>query len=193
MNVERKNSSKDPKREHGEAMQDERSLFRHAMRGVKPLSTPPSPPRAPKPRPRARFRRLDEAAVLAESLMPKPGDSHAETGEEVSFRRKGISESILKKLRRGEYRIEAEVDLHGLNVTQAKQALRDFLQAMQRENARCVRIIHGKGRRSGNQGPVLKPTVQVVLQKVDAVVAYASARPMDGGTGAVYALLHWRA
>lgn len=180
------------KTEDESPQQAERRLFREAMRGVKRIQATIPPVRKPKPRAKARFTRMDEAAVLAESLQLHPGDMYVENGEEVSFRRASVPENVLKKLRQGHYRIESEVDLHGLNVAQAKQLLREFLQAMQRDGARCVRIIHGKGRRSGNQGPTLKPAVQVVLQKVDAIVAYASARPMDGGTGAVYVLLQWK-
>ncbi len=169
----------------------EQRLFREAMRNVKAGAAAPAPPRNPKPRPRARFRRLDDAAVLAESLQPRPGDHYLETGEEVSFRRQGVQESVLRKLRTGQYRLDAEIDLHGLTAAEAKQALREFLQAMQHEQARCVRVIHGKGHRSGHNGPVLKSAVQVVLQKIDAVVAFASARPVDGGTGAMYVLLKY--
>jgi DNA-nicking Smr family endonuclease len=107
----------------------------------------------------------------------------------VFFARQGVAAAVLARLRRGQYRVETQIDLHGLTATQAREALREFLQAMQREQARCVRVIHGKGRRSGHLGPVLKPAVQAMLQKIDAVLAYASARPADGGTGALYVLL----
>ncbi len=165
----------------------ERRLFRAAVRDVKPHAQTPSPPAPPKPRAQARFTRLDAAAVLAESLQP--AGVFTETGEEVSFKRTGVQDSVVAKLRRGQYRIEAEIDLHGLNAGEAKQALREFLQAARRGDARCVRVIHGKGRRSGHRGPVLKSTVQLLLQKVDAVLAYVSARQVDGGTGALYVLL----
>ena len=96
---------------------------------------------------------------------------------------------MLRKLRRGDYRVQGEIDLHGLNVSEAKQALREFLaQALMRQ-WRCVRIIHGKGLRSGNRGPVLKAMVGATLRKVGPVLAYVSARQVDGGTGAVYVLL----
>ena len=167
---------------------DEKRLFREAVRDVKRLRTPPRVT-APKPRPQARFARLDERKVLQESLELSPGDLLAETGEELNFRRAGIKDGILRKLRRGEYRVEAELDLHGLTVVEAKTRLRDFLEEMLRSSVRCVRIIHGKGLRSGHRGPVLKHTASLVLQKTDAVLAFTSARPVDGGTGAIYVLL----
>ena len=69
--------------------------------------------------------------------------------------------------------------------------VREFLEAMTREHCRCVRIIHGKGLRSGHRGPVIKHTVNGLLQRTDAVLAFASARPVDGGTGAIYVLLRY--
>jgi DNA-nicking Smr family endonuclease len=85
--------------------------------------------------------------------------------------------------------VQREIDLHGLTVAEAKQALRQFLIAALEARVRCVRIIHGKGLRSGHRGPVLKSAVSAVLRRSGAVLAYVSARPVDGGTGAVYVLL----
>lgn len=167
---------------------DEKRLFREAVRDVKRLRTQPrvSPP---KPRPRARFARLDDLEALKESMELAPGDLLVETGDELSFRRAGVQDAVLRKLRRGQYRVEAELDLHRLTVAQAKMELRVFLETMLRSGVRCVRIIHGKGLRSGHRGPVLKHTVNVLLQKTNAVLAFSSARPVDGGTGAIYVLL----
>ena len=97
--------------------------------------------------------------------------------------------SVLKKLRRGHYRVQSEIDLHGLTAPEAKEALRDFLADALERRYRCVRIIHGKGLRSENRAPVLKNVVSSVLRRVGAVIAYVSAREVDGGTGAVYVLL----
>jgi len=173
------------------AMSDERDdkhLFREAVRDVKRLRTQPriTPP---KPRPRARFARLDNLEVLKESLDISPGDLLVESGDELSFRRAGVQDAVLRKLRRGQFRVEAELDLHGLTVAQAKIELRDFLLNAQRSGMRCIRIIHGKGLRSGHRGPVLKHTANALLQKTAAVLAFSSARPVDGGTGAIYVLL----
>ncbi|HZF15607.1 MAG TPA: Smr/MutS family protein [Steroidobacteraceae bacterium] len=165
-------------------------LFREAMRGVAPLKrTPRHVPARPKPPPRARFRRADEAAVLEESLTLAPGELAVETGDELSYRRPGIAETVLRKLRRGDYRVDREVDLHGFNARDAHAALGAFLASAIASNAHCVRVIHGKGRRSGPRGPVLKNMVSKVLRRTAAVVAFVSARPADGGTGALYVLL----
>jgi DNA-nicking Smr family endonuclease len=76
-----------------------------------------------------------------------------------------------------------------MTVAPAKAALREFLLDAQRAGLRCLRIIHGKGLRSGHRGPVLKNTANLLLQRTDAVLAFTSARPVDGGTGAIYVLL----
>ena len=168
---------------------EDRALFREATRGVKQLVHDRHVSSEPRPSPRARFTRADRRAILEESLAPSPEDPALAGGEEVSFARPGVQSAVLKKLRRGQYRVQAELDLHGLTVAEAKSALRDFLAHALAEHTRCVRIIHGKGLRSGPRGPVLKQAVAVTLRRSGHVIAYASARAVDGGTGAVYALL----
>ena len=168
---------------------DEVRLFREAMRGVRPLGSRNPVPRAPKARPRARFTRADRAAVLRESLDSADADPALASGEELVFHRPQIQPAVLRRLRRGEYRVQREIDLHGLTVAEAKLALRQFLIRALEQQVRCVRIVHGKGLRSGHRGPVLKATVSGVLRRTGAVLAYVSARPVDGGTGAVYVLL----
>ncbi len=172
-----------------EADEDDVKAFRDAVRGVKPLSSEPQAPASRKPQPRARFTRADRHAVLRESLSGGVDDPTLASGEELAFHRGGLQSPILKKLRRGQYRVQAEIDLHGLNVADAKQALRAFLVEAITRDLRCVRVIHGKGLRSGHRGPVLKSAVSGLLRRTGAVVAYVSARQVDGGTGAVYVLL----
>jgi len=164
-------------------------LFREAVRGVRPLRSRATAPPGPRPRPRARFARADRAAVLRESLEGAGGDPELAGGEELVYRRPHVQASVLRRLRRGEYRVEREIDLHGLSVADAKQVLRRFLIEALEQHVRCVRIIHGKGLRSGHRGPVLKSAVSAVLRRTGAVLAYVSARPVDGGTGALYVLL----
>lgn len=177
----------------GGAQTDDTRLFREAVRDVKPLGgvakiAEPSGRRR-RPRPAAKFSRADRLAVLEESLHDDVFDPALASGEELVFHRGGIQASVLRKLRRGDYRVQGEIDLHGLALTEAKQALREFLvQALMRQ-WRCVRIVHGKGLRSGHRGPVLKGMVGAMLRKVGPVLAYVSARQVDGGTGAVYVLL----
>lgn len=171
--------------------EDDTHLFREAVRDVKPLSQGASIPaiEAPRPPARARFSRADRLTVLQESLDVDAADSELASGEELAFAREGVQSGILKKLRRGQYRVQAEIDLHGLTVPEAKEELRSFLADALEHHFRCVRIIHGKGLRSGHRGPVLKSAVSGVLRRVGPVLAYVSARQVDGGTGALYVLL----
>jgi DNA-nicking Smr family endonuclease len=169
---------------------DDADLFRRAMRDVRPLSqsrrVEPSPRRA---RARARFARAERAAVLSESLLTPGPLIDAQPGDELLYRRPGVSETIFRRLRRGGYRVEAELDLHGLTGTQSAAELARFLKEARQHGLSCVRIIHGKGLRSGSRGPVLKSTVNTLLRRADPVLAFASARPAAGGTGATVVLL----
>lgn len=168
---------------------DERS-FREAMRGVRRLrrvdATRPAPP---KPPPKARFTRADQVEVLRESLQPPPDEATLGTGDELNFRRPHVPESTLIRLRRGHYAVDAEMDLHGMTGAEAKAALRQFIAESVERRSSCVRVIHGKGRRSGPRGPVLKNVVNQWLQRADDVLAFGSARAVDGGSGAIYVLL----
>jgi DNA-nicking Smr family endonuclease len=168
---------------------DEVRLFRDAVRGVRPLKSRTALPRPPRVRPKARFTRADRAAVLKESLEGGVADPEVASGEELVFRRPHVPPQLLRRLRRGEFHVQREIDLHGLTVVRAKQTLRIFLVQALEQQARCVRIVHGKGLRSGHRGPVLKSAVNAVLRRSGAVLAFVSARPVDGGTGALYVLL----
>ena len=178
-----------PDEEDPEQPSAEAQLFRDAVRGVKPLGSRSAPPPGPKMRPRARFTRADRAAVLRESLDARDSDPEVAAGDELVYYRPEIQPLVVRRLRRGEYRVQREIDLHGLTVLEAKQALREFLIEALESGVRCVRVVHGKGLRSGHRGPVLKSAVSAVLRRSGAVLAYVSARQVDGGTGAVYVLL----
>ena len=168
---------------------DDATLFREAMRDVKPLRAASRVQRTRKPPPRARFARAERMAVLEESLVGELDDPSAASGDVFAYRRAGVQESVVKRLRRGLYRVQAELDLHGLTETQARLILREFLAEALSRHYGCVRIIHGKGLRSGHRGPVLKTVVAGILRRTRAVVAFTSARQIDGGTGALYVLL----
>lgn len=171
---------------------EELRLFRDAVRDVRPLEQDVLVTTVDRPRPKAmaRFARADRQAVLKESLDAfDAGDPAVAGGEEIVFQRPGIQDSVVRNLRRGHYRVQAEIDLHGLTAAEAKQVLREFVAEAVERQLRCVRIIHGKGLRSGHRGPVLKGTVSGVLKRLGVVLAYVSARQVDGGTGAVYVLL----
>lgn len=163
--------------------------FRAAVQGTRPLRQAAAVTWQRKPPPRARFTRRDRYQVLAESMTLTAVELDAEVGDELRFRRDGVQEAVLRKLRRGSYRIDAEIDLHGLIEREAREALRDFLARAVAKRLRCLRIVTGKGLRSGPRGPVLKLAVNAILRKTAPVMAFCSARQVDGGTGAVYVLL----
>jgi DNA-nicking Smr family endonuclease len=164
-------------------------IFREAMRGVRPMHEPGDRPATPRPRAVARFARAETDAVLRESLTAPADAALLESADELAFARPGTTRDALRRLRRGQYAVQAAIDLHGLGRAVAHAVLRDFISASAAAGLRCVRVIHGKGRRSGSRGPVLKRVVDHWLRRMEVVAAFASARPVDGGTGAVYVLL----
>jgi len=169
--------------------EEEKALFRNSIGHVRPhhddrAETGQRPPRAT---PTQRLRQEQE--VLEELLSGDIDECELETGEELLFRRAGIQTGLIRRLRRGQISIQAELDLHGLIVPEARQALSGFLHACLDRGVRCVRIIHGKGLSSPQQRPVLKGKVNHWLQQRDEVLAFASARAVEGGTGAVLVLL----
>ena len=164
-------------------------LFRKTVGTVKPLGQDRIVAAPRRRAGRARFTKAERPAALEESLAGAPADALAIRGETLSYRRPGVPENVLRRLRRRDYRVEGEIDLHGLTVAQAKRVLPTFLAGALARHAVCVRIIHGKGLRSGSRGAVLKSTVDAVLRQVPGVLAYVSAAPADGGTGATHVLL----
>lgn len=169
---------------------EDRDLFRKTVGPVKPIREDRFV-HTPRRRPgRARFTKAGRLAAIEASLSTI--DPMVASGQALSHRRPGVPENVLRKLRRGEFGLDGELDLHGLNVAQAKQALHDFLAGALARHALCVRIIHGKGLRSGSRGPVIKSAVDAVLRQTSAVAAYVSAGHGDGGTGAVLVLLSTR-
>lgn len=168
---------------------EDSALFRKAAAGARPVTTRRVNLRQAPPAPRARFRRRDEEQVLRDSVRVAPESLDLETGEELAFRRSSISTATFRQLRRGRYAIKAELDLHGLTSDKARDALRLFLAESVAARIQCVRVVHGKGLRSGPRGPVLKASVDRWLRQWDDVLAFVSAPARDGGTGAVYVLL----
>jgi len=165
-------------------------LFRHAMLGAKPLRTETRvQPKADKPKPKARFSRADEKEVLRESLNADVDTMEGGNAEGMRFHRQSVGRRTMRKLARGGYAVQAEIDLHGMTVAEAKPRLTDFVEHCARKGHLCIRIVHGKGLGSGHRGPVLKNSVNHWLRKWDSVLAFVSARQVDGGTGAVYVLL----
>ncbi len=163
--------------------------FAAAMRDVR-LRTPTErvsiKPQAPAPLPRQS--RADEAAVIAE-LLAGPDPEGFESGDTLSYQAPGVQDRVLRQLRRGGFRLDSELDLHGLNRDKARAAVAVFFAGCRDRDHRCVRIIHGKGHGSPNSGPVLKRELDGWLRKLRDVLAFCSARPQDGGSGAIYVLL----
>ena len=170
--------------------------FREAVRGVKPLQPPTIPAglAKPKPRPRARaatgaLRAAAELRTASKGYGPPAIESAALPDETLSFRRAGIQDQLFKKLRRGLIPAQAQIDLHGMTQQAAWDCLIDFITRSRDVNLRCVQVVHGKGYRSGARGPVLKSAVNTWLRRSHDVVAFTSARAIDGGAGALYVLL----
>lgn len=169
--------------------EDDKSLFAHAVKGARKLAQDKIRPHRPRLKPVPHQRMLDEQASLQESISMPVTQDDIETGEELIYSRGGVQNSVMRKLKRGHYPIEAELDLHRLTSAQAFEALVSFLNQCQRRGVRCVRIVHGKGLGSKEKKPVLKGKVNHWLQRRDDILAFCSAQAMDGGTGAVYVLL----
>ena len=168
---------------------DDATLFRGAVGAVVPVSNRRASQRPPQPKPHARFSQADDKAVLDESLAADPDLAELETGEELLFARPGISRKVMRQLRRGQYAIQDEIDLHGMTREEAHAALQTFISDAIAHRAHCVRVVHGKGHGSGPRGPVLKNGVNRWLRRWDSVIAFCSAQPQHGGTGAAYVLL----
>lgn len=169
---------------------DDKDVFRQAVSGVKPLKTEKRAPKATrKPKPRARFARADEEAVLQESLEDDIDTLEHGYGGALRFQRQHVGRRTMRKLSRGGFSVQAEIDLHGMTLAEAKSRLREFIQYSLDQDRLCVRVVHGKGLGSGERGPVLKSAVNSWLRRWDNVIAFVSTRQVDGGTGAIYVLL----
>src|SRR5882672_3709085 len=159
--------------------------------GVAPLAPNPRvehPPR--KHAPHAHSRARDDAAVLVESVSDEIDvERLLDTDDALSYRRRGIGPDVLRKLRRGEWVIQAEIDLHGLRVDEARTALGSFLREAVKRGLRCARVVHGKGLGSKDRTPVLKNKVRGWLMQRDEVIAFCQARGAEGGAGALVVLL----
>lgn len=171
----------------------ERELF---ARTVGPVTALKDTGRAeiarPRPVPAPLQRRLDEEAVLREAISDEfDVESLLETDEALSYRRPGIGPDVVKRLRRGDWVIQRQVDLHGLRRDEARERLAEFLREAVKQGLRCVRVIHGKGLNSEGV-PVLKNLCDRLLRQRGDVLAFHSAPPAQGGTGAVLVLLRPR-
>jgi len=162
--------------------------FRRAVADAQPLNhrkkvvhRRPAPPV-----PRQRLR--DERAALAESLGPLSLDDALEAGNELVYLRQGYSRDVLRKLRRGQFVVEDELDLHGMNRQVAAVSVAEFMRQCRKRGRRCVRIVHGKGLGSRQREPVLKGLLRKWLLR-EEVLAFSQAPAAQGGSGAVLVLL----
>jgi DNA-nicking Smr family endonuclease len=164
-------------------------LFRREMSDTRVVDYETPVPQPRRVVPRARFRRQDEQDVLQESLAADIDETESHGGESLQFHRPHIGRRTLRRLARGSYSIQAECDLHGMTTSEAATVLREFIDDSRNRGLACVRVIHGKGLGSGAGGPILKGKVNAWLRRWDGVLAFVSARQVDGGTGAIHVLL----
>jgi DNA-nicking Smr family endonuclease len=178
------------------ALEDDFEAFAREMSGVTPLSAEarervrPAPNTAvpgPRPDPDA-----EAYAALADLVAGNARFDVADTGEFVCGLAPGVDRRLLRALRRGEYAVQAHVDLHGLRTEEAKRAVDEFIRDSRRASRRCVLVVHGRGLRSKDHIPVLKEKLSHWLSSGrigKQVLCFATARPHDGGAGAMYVLL----
>jgi DNA-nicking Smr family endonuclease len=144
----------------------------------------------PKPQPEPLQRERDEREALRQAWSDEVDiDSLLLTDDGLSYRREGVPSSALNRLRRGEWALQAELDLHGLRRDEAREALQGFLRQARVQGLRCVRVVHGKGHGSPGREPVLKVRVQRWLAQAQEVLAFTQAPGPQGGAGALLVLL----
>ena len=172
----------------GNITDEDRALFRQAAGDVRRIDDDRAPPpraaRALRTRERTRDEPTDSGGLIQSEWAPDLGP-----GDVLSFARGGVRRRDVERLRRGRFSVEADLDLHGRIVADASAALDRFLQESQRRGRRCVRIVHGKGFGSPGGLPVMKAHVDRWLRARPEILAFCSATPPDGGTGALYVLL----
>jgi DNA-nicking Smr family endonuclease len=169
----------------------EKNLFQRAAGQVQRLPAHGRVHHAPEPvAPIPAQRQLDDQRVLLEAISDEfDASTLLEVDDAMSFRRPGIGIDVARKLRRGHWSIQSEIDLHGLRREDAREALAGFLRDAVRQGLRCVRVVHGKGLGSPGKTPVLKGKVHGWLVQKSEVLAFVQARADEGGAGAVVVLL----
>jgi DNA-nicking Smr family endonuclease len=178
-------------REAQRRAQAEQELFARAVGKVQALDhTPRVALKTPPAAPLAFQQQRDDEAVLKASLSDEFDISTLlDVDDQLSFRRPGIGTDVTRKLRRGDWSIQGQVDLHGLRSDEARDALAQFVRDASRMGWRCVRVVHGKGLGSPGKMPVLKAKVQRWLVQKNEVQAFVQAPPVQGGAGALLVLL----
>jgi len=163
------------------------SLFMQEMADVEPLKPNNKIKIDKKPKPVPSHSAAQEPQFAIDDVF-SDNETMEECPDIISFSRSGLQHNVLKRLRQGKFTIEHAVDLHGLTVSEARKALIEFFGECEAAGVRHAIIVHGKGFRSKDK-PVIKPMVNRWLRAVGSVLAFHSALPKDGGSGAVYVLL----
>ncbi|MCP3101255.1 Smr/MutS family protein [Myxococcus sp. K15C18031901] len=175
-----------------ESAEEEASLFFSAMDGVAQLTHRGEPPRTDPRLPDFIDENAEALAQLSELVAGSGDFDISGTDEFLEGASPGIDRNLLRSLRRGDFSVQARLDLHGMTQVQAREAVERFLSESRRAKKRCVLIVHGRGLHSKDQLPVLKEGLKSWLSHkrvAGMVLAFATARPQDGGAGAVYVLL----
>ena len=167
------------------------NLFVRAAGAVQPMRAHRRVHLAPdQPPPIPVQQQLDDERVLRESISDEfDSGTLLDVDDAMSFRRPGIGLDVTRRLRKGAWSIQGEIDLHGLRREEAREALSSFVREAHRRGWRCVRVVHGKGLGSPGKTPVLKGKVQSWLIQKTEVLAFVQARADEGGAGALVVLL----
>lgn len=169
--------------------EDEMALFHAAMRDVAPLPAPDRVIHRTSPAPAIPRKKNYQEQTAPEDSLSDHISLEIEAGDEWSYARPGVPRQTLRRLRRGYWGIQEDLDLHGLTRDEARQELVAFLDICAQKKYHCVRVIHGKGMSSRNREPVLKTRIGNWLMQCDEVLAFCQTRPEDGGGGALLILL----
>jgi len=180
--------------------EEEKSLFASAMQDVEPIKGDKKVKQHNEKQQSRRYQQTMQQLRSKQRQHQAQLDEHTTLSQyekvasvsafdSLLYHRKGIRLQDLSRLKKGEYPLEAELDLHGLTESDADETLQNFINRCYQHNKRCVLIIHGKGYNSEASAPVLKNLVNMRLRQMKKVLAYCSSLPKDGGTGSVYALL----
>jgi DNA-nicking Smr family endonuclease len=165
---------------------DDSDLFQDAMDGVEPIKPDNKVKHKPEKK-KIRVKHHHQDSIAIDDVF---SDGHIEEcPDQLSFSRSGVQPATLKKLRQGKLAIDNSIDLHGMTVDEARDYLLEFLGECELDGSRVLLIVHGKGYSSPGSKPIIKPMVNRWLRQLSSVLAFVSAKPADGGTGAVYVLL----
>jgi len=165
-------------------------LFKSAVGEVKPVANDRVATTRKKPAPRPLQFERDEQQVMRDAMRDDRDPDSLDSAEQLSYARAGVQRRVMKKLRNGYYAIRAELDLHGMTQAEARLAMIEFIDSQNSSSPHsCVKIVHGKGQRNAQGQAVLKTFVAAWLRQRREILAYHSARPAHGGTGALYVLL----